>query len=326
MPGRKPSLSDPPVSKNARPARPATAAARASSRAAVLVIDQGRLQSAAWARVHTARKRLEKASRDLHRHEEIDAPGYESWLHRTFPLLVTTLRELHEQAAAKTQKIQRVQAMAYFTGRSVKRVWREEKEREIDPERFEENVRAEDDAAGETFESEAERDEAPETKATPPRSRSAREIYRRLVQRLHPDRGGEWTAADQRLWHQVQQAWAAGDADWLARLEVDWESAHEVLGPSSPLSRLYRAIEELDAARRDTERKLRSYRSSPAWRFSLTEKKRAILRTRIEAQLHREIGSLRRHLRPLDAIIEAFEDDWTRSEARAKTRRRRAEF
>jgi hypothetical protein len=324
MPGRK-----------ATPSRPAPRAAQRSARSprstsavergALVVVDQRRLQSAAWAKVHTARKRVEKAARDLHRHEAIDTPAYESWLHRTFPLLVTTLRDLHAEAAAKAQKIEAVQAMAFTTGRSVKRIWREQKEREQNPDRFDAGHSSEERHRDRTSAND-ERGAPFESKPPPPRSRTAREIYRRLVQRLHPDRGGDWTAADQRLWHQVQQAWAAGDTDWLARLEVDWETANEVLGPNSPLSRLYRAIEELDAARRDTERKLHEYRNSPAWRFSLTEKKRSVLHARIRAELNAEIGSLRRHIRPLDALIAALEEDWTRAGNRAKARRHRPDY
>ena len=302
--------------------RRATATKRVARKApaaparALLVVDQRRLQGAAWAQVHTARKRLEKVSRDLHRHEEIDSPAYEAWLHRTFPLLVTTLRELEEDAAKKARRIHTVQAMAFQSGRSVKRLWREEKEREFHARRSADDTEPRhggdsEDAA--TF----------ERPPSPERAPGARDIYRRLVQRLHPDRGGPWTAEHQRLWHEVQQAWGAGDADWLARLEVDWETANEVLGPTSPLGRLYRAIEELDAARRDTESKLAGYRRAPAWRFTLTAAKRAALHERVEARLRRQIGHVRRELRYLDAMIGAWEHDWTRADQRANPARHR---
>jgi hypothetical protein len=128
------------------------------------------------------------------------------------------------------------------------------------------------------------------------------------VQRLHPDRGGEWTTGRKRLWHEVQQAWAAGDSDWLARLEVEWETAHDVLSPTSPLSRLRRAIEELLGARRDTERKLRQYRTSPPWRFTLAPKKRADLQRRTEMNFRHDIEMLQRQLAYLDTTIAAWED------------------
>lgn len=311
----------------ATPRRKRTAAPKAAARKlvpvqerALLIIDHRRLQSAAWAEFHTARKRLEKATRDLHRHEEIDCPAHESWLHRTFPLLVTQLREFQEEATAKARKIKTVEAMAYTSGRSLKRLWREQKERELNPAAF----------AREAEFEENEREVPPEAEQTaaelePKAGRSlvARDIFRRLVQRLHPDRGGEWTPARQRLWHEVQQAWAAGDTDWLSRLEVDWETANEVLGPTSPLSRLNRAIEELHAARRDTERKLREYRSSPQWRFTVSEHKRPILDRRTEINLKSEIEYLRREVRYLNTVIAAWEEDWTRADSRAHAGRRR---
>jgi hypothetical protein len=304
--------------------RSGQAAPAPASPHAVVVADVRRLQAAAWAQFHTARKRLEKATRDLHRHEEVDSPAYESWLHRTFPLLVTTLRELQEDAVAKARKIQMVQAKAYVSGRSVKRLWREEKERERNPDLFPEDGGDENGESRRPGDEDDEVESTVDRKPSPARSRTARDIYRRLVQRLHPDHGGKWTPDRQRLWHEVQQAWAAGDTDWLSRLEVDWETAHEVLGPASPLSRLYRAIEELDAGRRDTERKLHAYRSAPAWRFTLTEKKRDVLHARIEGKLHVEIATLKRHVRHLDSLIAAWEDDWTRSDHRGRAGRRRS--
>jgi hypothetical protein len=136
------------------------------------------------------------------------------------------------------------------------------------------------------------------------------------VQRLHPDPGGEWTLSRQRLWHEVQQAWEAGDVDWLARLEVEWETAHDILGPRSPLSRLRAAIEELHGAQRDAEHKLAAYRSSPAWNFTAAEDEREELERRVEAALGRDYRALRRQLRELNATIELWEEDWTRPRSR----------
>lgn len=315
MPGRSASLSRRRTPTRARPAAPDPA----PPLRALLVIDHHRLQNAAWAEFHTVRKRLEKATRDLRRHEEVDSPAYEAWLHRTFPLLVTTLRELNAESEAKARKIQQVQAMAYTSGRSAKRLWREHRERERQPT----PAPADPDEPQSTPEPE---DDVPAAKSRPARSQHARDIYRRLVQHLHPDRGGDWTTGRERLWHEVQQAWDAGDADWLARLEVDWEAAHEILSATSPLSRLNRAIEELEASRRDIERKLAGYRRSPPWRFTLLAGKRDHLHRRTEHNLNAEIDYLRRELRHLNSLIGAWEEDWTRADSRARHTRRRTRY
>jgi hypothetical protein len=297
----------------------------------LLVIDHGRLQGEAWAEFHTARKRLDRAARDLHRHEEIDVPAFSAWLHRTFPVQVTTLRELRDEVETKTRQVRMVQMTASTTGASAKRVWREQKDGAAKTRAARSKFRPDgapdfdDDAESEERRHEA-RPEDFERAPSPPRSEAARDIYRRLVQHLHPDSGGAWTSARERLWHEVQQAWAAGNGDWLARLEVEWETAHETVGPNSPLSRLRAAIEETHAARRDTEAKLAEYRLSPQWRFTLAESRRATLERRVEADFVRDFKALDRQLRFLNQTIAAWEEDWTRADSRPKPRYSRRTF
>lgn len=302
----------------------------------LVLIDARPLRHAAWAEFHAARKAAEKAARDLHRHEETDTPSYERWLHGTFPQLVTTLRELHAEVMRKARDIEHAQLEAAMYNRSVKKVWKEHRYYEANPEEWErdhpprpeppprshnnspDNPNDVDDFFKDFFGDEDPRD-TPESgdrfdDSNPwgeprpaPADTAARDTYRRLVQHLHPDRGGEWTPAREHLWHQVQQAWATRDADWLARLEVEWDTANDQIGPDSSLSRLQRAIAELRAARRDTERKLRSYRQSPAWRFTLSEKKRPQLHLRLWTELHEDLVALQRQLAYLNATIAAWE-------------------
>ncbi len=298
---------------------------------ALLVIDHERLQGAAWAEFHTARKRLDRILGELHRHEEVDVPAFTAWLHQNYPLQVTSLRELNDEVNTKTQKIRMAQVIAATTGRSPKRVWREQQESAAKPRvsrskfRHDHEYQPEDDSDSDERRQDARREDF-ETGPAPQRSDAARDIYRRLVQRLHPDRGGTWSAARQHLWHEVQQAWAAGDGDWLARLEVEWETAHEVVAVTSPLSRLHAAIEEVHAARRDAEAKLSEYRLAPQWRFTLGASRRAALARRVEADFVRDTKSLERQLRYLNTTIASWDEDWTRADSRPIPRRSRRTF
>lgn len=270
----------------------------------LVLIDARPLQHAAWSEFHATRKAAEKAARDLHRHEETDTLAYERWLHSTFPQLVTTLRELHAEVMRKARDVHHAQFMADVTGRSIKKVWKEnradEAEECIPSPEPEPSTHADYTQSDDT-------DRPPRPTSPTPDTPDARDIYRRLIQHLHPDRGGEWTPAREHLWHQVQQAWAARDADWLARLEIEWDTANDQIGPDSSLSRLRRAIAELHAARRDTERKLRHYRRLPSWRFTLSEKKRPHLHRRLEVELHEDLIALQRHLAYLNTTIAAWE-------------------
>jgi hypothetical protein len=296
----------------------------------LILVDNSRLQAAAWAEYHTAQKRHEKAARDLHRHEEVDTPAYEQWLNQTFPVVLTRLRNLQEEITTKTSQIRMVRAMAAYTGRSAKRLWNDFKAGALSADsgqRAEEGRQRSDEREPRPGDDDFFDDDAP------PRYRArgqaatakhaaqqplARDIYRRLVQRLHPDRGGKFTPARQRLWHEVQLAWAQRDADWLARLEVELDSSadlgllglaeNEPLSAKSALSRLRRAIAELTAARRDTERKLREYRQTPPWRFTLSAKKRDVLQRRTERTLQADLTALERQLAHLDKTIKQWEE------------------
>lgn len=285
---------------------------------ALLVIDNAPLQAAAWRELGEARRRLEVSARDLHRHESAEVPAFRTWLGTTFPQWVTALRDLAAQVQRDEAVVQAVMAEAYYTGRSERAVWRDRQRRPADaeppdqPEFFDDQDPAAgsapgaagnslgdddfdqppgsgtDDASDAAGSGRAPRD-GDDDEATSARMRAS---YRRMAGRLHPDRGGDWTPARERLWHEVQAAWAARDADWLLRLEAEWEMATEVFGPHSALGRLQAAAREADGARRDVERKLRLYRQDPAWRFASKRVKPGFAR-KMQSQLEQELTMLR---------------------------------
>lgn len=329
-----------------------------------MLVDNGPIQLAAWKKLAAARKRLAKATADLHRHENVDEPAFRSWTATAHPELLTELRELSAQFAEKERLVSSVESEAYATGRRPERVWHArqnpppagatpapERAATYDPwddepfgpgtsagaadpqdpfgqaeyeklmaEFFAENGISPDDPQAAGFRESI----GGFLGYAPPKPKSAsgdpaREIYRRLVQNLHPDRGGEWSPARARLWHEVQQAWDARDLDWLSRLEVEWEAATELLGPASPVGRLLQALQEIDGARRDSDRRIRTYKHSPAWRFSLLPAPGEPLRRRLAEELQDEIARLRYGLGELERVIA----DWERAMQPRRARRRR---
>lgn len=327
-----------------------------------MLVNNRPIQLAAWKKLLAARKRLTKATADLHRHENVDEPAFLSWSARAHPELLTELRELAAQYAEKERLVSSVEREACATGRRPERVWRARQNPSPagstpTPERA-----AADDPWGDPLGPDAEPTaDAPEQFGSaeyeklmeeffaengispddpaaagfresiggflgfaPPKAKSvagdpARDIYRRLVQNLHPDRGGEWTPARARLWHEVQQAWDARDLDWLSRLEVEWEAATELLGPASPVGRLLQALGEIDGARRDTDRRIRNYKHTPAWRFTLLPAPGAAQLRRLEQEMQHEIERLHYGIEDLEVIIA----DWERAMQPRRARRRR---
>jgi len=319
----------------------------------LLVIDNRPLQADAWAELQRARRQLEKATRDLHRHEEKDEPAFRAWISTAFPTLVSAIREIARQVEAKRQIIDAVERESYFGGRSPGAIWREwQKSGGIPPERpaeeeeeneprarskgpangpdaiFDEDMKQffadhgieDDDPFADAFREITEdlfgtgvmRAKSAETNEA-----DARAIYRRLVQHLHPDRGGKWTPARARAWEQVQAAWAARDADWLARLEAEWEAGTDLLGPTSAIGRLRAALIAISAAHRDVERHLRSYRKNEAWRFSLRAPS-AKLKQQLERQLRYDETMLRRELAAMESTLAR----WSKARVRRPQRRR----
>jgi hypothetical protein len=271
-------------------------------------IDNAPLQAAAWRELEQARHRLKKATRDLHRHENVDAPEFRAWLGQQFAQAVSEIRDLSAQVERDSMRVRQVEAEAFYSGRSPRAVWREMQRPPADePEREapDEPGPPPDDVDWAEEARERERESADEDPFTQfmnnlfgdgrdekTSSADARACYRRMASRLHPDRGGEWTPARERLWHEVQTAWAQRDGDWLMRLEAEWEIQTEVLGPTSGVSRLRAACHEVEAARRDADRKLRAYRAEPAWRFSLKKITEAF-RTKIERSVRGDLEHLR---------------------------------
>lgn len=319
------------------------------------MIDNRPLQTAAWAALQRARKKLEKATCEVHRHEETDEPAFRAWIAMTFPTLVSTLREIAQQVESNSRTIEAVERESFFTGRSPGAIWREWQqsggvppEPLFDPEEDNSDPPSDRSTAGtkapfdeemkKFFEDEGIDDDDPfgaafrdiagtlfgpgPERENPAKTEDARAIYRRLVQHLHPDRGGQWTPARARAWEQTQAAWGARDADWLARLEAEWEAGADLLGPGSALGRLRSALAAIEPARRDAERRLQTYRKHDAWRFS-QQPPPASLRQRLEHQLRQDEWMLRRQLTETEALLAR----WTKVRVRRqRTRSRSSRF
>ena len=115
-----------------------------------------------------------------------------------------------------------------------------------------------------------------------------RELYRRLVRRLHPDLRADGSAAVSALWHEVQEAYAASD---VARMEIllalsDIEANQMA---NQTVAQLYAVRTELDRALRALEKSLREAEGEDAWDFARVGPTSA-LRTQVERQLKSELA------------------------------------
>ena len=94
-----------------------------------------------------------------------------------------------------------------------------------------------------------------------------RELYRRLVRRLHPDLRADGSTAVSALWHEVQEAYAASD---VARMEIllalsDIEANQMA---NQTVAQLHAVRAELERALRALEKSLREAEGEDAWDFA----------------------------------------------------------
>lgn len=133
-----------------------------------------------------------------------------------------------------------------------------------------------------------------------------KELYRVLVRRLHPDSGGSHADAHRaRLWHDLQEAYAAKD---LERMEVllamtDLHEGNDAL--RTTLYHLRKVAGEMARTVRELKGRLRDARVSPAWIFW-----HAADRKKAGAQLRAEVESRIRSAREYLVVLEKEIAPW----------------
>jgi len=138
--------------------------------------------------------------------------------------------------------------------------------------------------------------------ARKPEQARIKEIYRILVRRLHPDLRSDKRTAVSSIWHEVQEAYKAGD---LARLETllaltDMQS--NMAGDHTSLFQMRAVLSELMRDLKALQKSLRSAKKEKAWNFARS-KDRPAMKARIRGELEKSLGEQEQHLRELEALI-----------------------
>jgi hypothetical protein len=121
-----------------------------------------------------------------------------------------------------------------------------------------------------------------------------KELYRRLVRRLHPDLRADGNAAVGAFWHEVQEAYAASD---VARMEIllalsDIEANRAA---EQSVSQMHALLVELQRSLGALEKSLLEAEGEDAWDFARTGPS-AALHLRVERELKLELARRRARL------------------------------
>jgi hypothetical protein len=140
-----------------------------------------------------------------------------------------------------------------------------------------------------------------------PRPHRLKDLYRQLVRRLHPDTRRESDPGLMHLWHEVQEAYAAGDVDRLETLQALTDIHEDAVGRHTPLSRLKAALREIESALRALQKSLRGARKTLEWNFSRTGPTPSVEKTTAR-QIERELRSARREVADYEAIVARWQE------------------
>ena len=155
-------------------------------------------------------------------------------------------------------------------------------------------------------------DDEPAGSKTEPVTIDARikEIYRRLVRRLHPDLRADGDASVSSLWHEVQEAYAAVDVAQMELL-LAVSDLSDAPGAGMTLSQMRSVLGELTRSVRALELRLVEAAREDSWNFTRIAPSED-LRWRVERQLKHELALREQRLELLTRTIA----EWDKRTAR----------
>jgi len=130
-------------------------------------------------------------------------------------------------------------------------------------------------------------------------SRRCKDLYRQLVRTLHPDTRADSDPTVGRIWHEVQEAYAAEDLERLQVLAAHAE-VHGSLNGTSTVWELQRVSGELEESVSIIRRELRRARKQPEWGFGKSrERDRETLAKQFEEGLEVDLEVRKTQLQAL---------------------------
>ena len=136
-----------------------------------------------------------------------------------------------------------------------------------------------------------------------------KELYRVLVRRLHPDTGKSRNDPNtQRLWHDLQNAYAAMDVERLEVLLALTDLHESGSAIRSTLYHLRKVAKEMERTVRDLKNRIREARSSPAWQFWHADNRQKV-GTKMRAAVEARIRDAKNHLATLEREIDLWKKD-----------------
>lgn len=276
-----------------------------------------------WQELNQVRAELGKLEAELDRFKGDDTNAFKRWLHATFPVRLSRVRELHEEMAKLVNRLKLVGAFQRHGVKAPGAAYRqavrvetgEEPMPDFPPPSAREQKESEEErnflrAAMKSLGAEMglgaidddELDQMCEDMDHEDGGaghRDCQSIYRQIALRLHPDRGGAMSEAEAQVWYRAQEAYAARDVLTLRQL---WSrvSDQDHNGSQLSCSDMISSILETQAQIAALQMLRESLKREPAWNFSRIKNKQLRSRqARVEKELIEQEESILEELQEL---------------------------
>ena len=143
---------------------------------------------------------------------------------------------------------------------------------------------------------------ADESEGSIPVDARVKELYRILVRRLHPDLRADGDPAVSSIWHEVQEAYAAGDIPQLELLLALSDIKVDYANGATSLGQMQILLNDLERALSALEKSLREAEGEDAWNFA-EQGPNEELRVRLERQLKSDLSHRMARLKLLNTTI-----------------------
>ena len=319
---------------------------------ALICLNTNKIRDKALKDYQKAERELERHKAQLKRYHEEDVPGFRAWVHQHFGNLLTRQRELVQALDENRNTIFEIQALAgryhLSEGAAYKkllwrrahpleaeeedRLWEEamERKRKKHPDPAFDDWSDDDDDFDDIFEDARAgfNDYFEEmTGIRPPHRQSgdseaegktAKELYRTIVRRLHPDHHGQMSEARKVLWHEAQAAYRRKDAGALYNILARCDGGEAGLGAHSAVSLIQNLTRQLKHTLRTTKSEIKQVKHDPAWDFK-TRIEDPRFGNRIRRDLEAENADAEWNLRSVENLLKQLDREASRHSRRNRS-------
>jgi hypothetical protein len=318
-----------------------------SSSVGLILIDARPRRHEERSRYHSRNRQLDQATSQLNNFENSELPAFKQWFERELASPLSILRKLQQQLQELQGVVFDVEHYAGITGISRAAAYRQimtakaagnldqlwadvlksnDPDSQVDDECGEDpfaTFRASSKSAEDHDEPYNEREARRPAETARPSAATAAEdyaksLYRRLVRVLHPDMNP--ATGLEKLWEEVQQAYALGDIAELERLQrvILKGEARTIDLEAIPISDIIALRKVVETRLRALRKALREAKQHPAWGFSAKAKGQAKLqdlKRSLSGALAMDMQVMRAELRDLERAI----THWAKAQMRPKS-------